>query len=141
MACALTAIGVMTLVEGTTDPLWGLLTLPLWLVVAKMEGLYDADHPKIWHLTVDEAPAIFHWITLSVAGTLFFIRALPDETLTVESAVAVRDRARRRVRAAGRGTLDLAPAGPARGRWCLAAARWPTRWRASWPSSRAITCR
>ncbi len=54
-----------------------------------MEGLYDADHPKIWHLTVDEAPAIFHWITLSVAGTLFFIRALPDETLTVESAVAL----------------------------------------------------
>ena len=79
----------MTLVEGTTDPLWGLITLPLWLVVAKMEGLYDADHPKIWHLTVDEAPAIFHWVTLSVAGTLFFIRALPDETLTVESAVAL----------------------------------------------------
>ena len=89
VARALTAIGVMTLVEGTTDPLWGLLTLPLWLVVAKMEGLYDADHPKIWHLTVDEAPAIFHWITLSVAGTLFFIRALPDETLTVESAIAL----------------------------------------------------
>ena len=79
----------MTLIEGTTDPLWGLITLPLWLVVAKMEGLYDADHPKIWHLTVDEAPAIFHWVTLSVAGTLFFIRALPDETLTVESAVAL----------------------------------------------------
>ena len=79
----------MTLVEGTTDPLWGLITLPLWLVVAKMEGLYDADHPKIWHLTVDEAPAIFHWVTLSVAGTLFFIRALPDETLTVESAIAL----------------------------------------------------
>ena len=79
----------MTFIEGTTDPLWGLITLPLWLVVAKMEGLYDADHPKIWHLTVDEAPAIFHWVTLSVAGTLFFIRALPDETLTVESAVAL----------------------------------------------------
>ncbi len=79
----------MTLVERTTDPLWGLVTLPLWLVVAKMEGLYDADHPKIWHLTVDEAQPIFHWVTLSVAGTLFFIRALPDETLTVESAVAL----------------------------------------------------
>ena len=76
----------MTLVEGTLDPLWALTTLPLWLVVAKLEGLYDADHPKIWHLTSDEAPAIFHWITLSVAGTLFLIRALPDVTLTVWSA-------------------------------------------------------
>jgi exopolysaccharide biosynthesis polyprenyl glycosylphosphotransferase len=86
LCCFLLSVGAMTLVEGTTDPLWALTVLPLWLGVAKLEGLYDADHPKIWHLTSDEAPAIFHWITLSVAGTLFFIRALPDETVTVESA-------------------------------------------------------
>jgi exopolysaccharide biosynthesis polyprenyl glycosylphosphotransferase len=78
----------MTAVEGTTDPLWVLPTLPGWIVLAKMEGLYDADHPRIWHLTTDEAPAIFHWITLSVAASLFFIRALPDETITVNSAIA-----------------------------------------------------
>jgi exopolysaccharide biosynthesis polyprenyl glycosylphosphotransferase len=87
--CVLTAIGVMTVVEGTTDPLWALITLPFWTVLAKVEGLYDADHPRIWHRTSDEAPAIFHWVTLSVAGTLFFIRALPDETLTVEAAGAM----------------------------------------------------
>jgi len=79
----------MTLVEGTNDPLWVLPTLPLWIVVAKMEGLYDADHPRIWHLTTDEAPAIFHWITLSVAGSLLFIRALPDETVTLDAALAL----------------------------------------------------
>ena len=79
----------MTLVEGTTDPLWALVTLPFWIVLAKVEGLYDADHPKIWHRTTDEALAIFHWVTLSVAGTLFFIRALPDETVTVEAAAAM----------------------------------------------------
>jgi exopolysaccharide biosynthesis polyprenyl glycosylphosphotransferase len=81
-------VGIMTAVEGTTDPLWVLPTLPGWVVLAKVEGLYDADHPRIWHLTTDEAPAIFHWITLSVAGSLFFIRALPDETITVNSALA-----------------------------------------------------
>ena len=79
----------MTVVEGTTDPLWGLTVLPLWLLVAKLEGLYDTDHPKIWHLTSDEAAAIFHWITLSVAATLFLLRALPDVTITVESAFAL----------------------------------------------------
>jgi exopolysaccharide biosynthesis polyprenyl glycosylphosphotransferase len=89
LLCVLTAVGVMTLVEGTTDPLWALVTLPGWLVLAKVEGLYDGDHPKIWHRTTDEAAAIFHWITLSAAGTLFFIRALPDETLTVEAAGAM----------------------------------------------------
>ncbi|MBA3261999.1 MAG: sugar transferase [Thermoleophilaceae bacterium] len=79
----------MTAVEGTTDPLWVLPTLPLWVLVAKMEGLYDADHPRIWHLTTDEAPAIFHWITLSVAGSLLFIRALPDETIRLDSALTL----------------------------------------------------
>ena len=79
----------MTLVEGSTGPLWALATLPLWVVIAKLEGLYDADHPKIWHLTADEVPAVFHWVTLSVAGTLFLIRALPDVTLTVYSATTL----------------------------------------------------
>ena len=79
----------MTLVEGTSDPLWVLPTLPLWVLVAKFEGLYDADHPRIWHLTTDEVPALFHWVTLSVAGSLFFIRALPNETVTLKSALAL----------------------------------------------------
>ena len=77
------------LVEGTRDPLWGLATLPIWLAVAKIEGLYDADQPKIWHRTADEASALLHWIVLSVAATLFFIRALPDQTLTMEAAIAL----------------------------------------------------
>jgi exopolysaccharide biosynthesis polyprenyl glycosylphosphotransferase len=85
----LLAVGAMTLVEGTTDPLWVLPTMPLWIVIAKFEGLYDADHPRIWHLTTDEVPAVFHWVTLSVAGSLFFIRALPDETVTLKSALAL----------------------------------------------------
>ena len=89
LLCVLTAVGVMTLVEGTTDPLWSLFTLPGWMVLAKIEGLYDADHPKIWHRTTDEAAAIFHWVTLSAAGTLFFMRALPEETVTVEAAGAM----------------------------------------------------
>jgi exopolysaccharide biosynthesis polyprenyl glycosylphosphotransferase len=85
----LIGVGVMTLVEGTFDPLWVLPTLPLWIVIAKFEGLYDADHPRIWHLTTDEVPAIFHWVTLSVAASLFFIRALPNVTVTLESALAL----------------------------------------------------
>jgi exopolysaccharide biosynthesis polyprenyl glycosylphosphotransferase len=82
----LISAGAATLVEGTTDPVTALVALPAWLLVAKLEGLYDTDHPKIWHLTSDEASAIFHWITLSVAGTLLFIRGLPDVTIRLESA-------------------------------------------------------
>jgi exopolysaccharide biosynthesis polyprenyl glycosylphosphotransferase len=87
--CFLTAVGATTLVEGTSDPLWALLAYPLWIFLAKVEGLYDADHPKIWHLTTDEAPALFHWATLSAAGTLFYIRALETQTITLESAATM----------------------------------------------------
>jgi exopolysaccharide biosynthesis polyprenyl glycosylphosphotransferase len=87
--CAMLSIAAMTVVEGTSDPLWGFAVLPLWAFLAKFEGLYDTDHPKIWHLTSDEARAIFHWVTLSAAGTLFFLRALPDETVRVESAAVL----------------------------------------------------
>jgi exopolysaccharide biosynthesis polyprenyl glycosylphosphotransferase len=86
MLCALFAIGAMTVAEGNTGPLWALAALPLWVFLAKLEGLYDNDHPRIWHLTSDEARAIFHWVTLSAVGTLFFIRLLPDVTITVSSA-------------------------------------------------------
>src|SRR6185295_16154756 len=47
------------------------------------------DDPKIWHLTSDEASAIYHWVTLSAAATLLFIRGLPDETIRLESAVTL----------------------------------------------------
>jgi exopolysaccharide biosynthesis polyprenyl glycosylphosphotransferase len=85
----LIAVGVTTLVEGTTDPLWLLATLPLWIVIAKFEGLYDADHPRIWHLTTDEVPGIFHWVTLSVAAGLVLMRALPDQTIRLDSSAAL----------------------------------------------------
>jgi exopolysaccharide biosynthesis polyprenyl glycosylphosphotransferase len=83
------AVGAMTLAEGTLDPLWVLTILPLPIVIAKLEGLYDADHPRIWHLTTDEVPGIFHWVTLSVAAGLVLMRALPDATVRLESAAAM----------------------------------------------------
>ena len=38
--------------------IWLLAFLPVWILVAKLAGLYDADHRALRHLTVDEAPAI-----------------------------------------------------------------------------------
>jgi exopolysaccharide biosynthesis polyprenyl glycosylphosphotransferase len=41
--------------------IWILAFLPVWVLVAKLAGLYDHDHRAMRHLTVDEAPAIFAW--------------------------------------------------------------------------------
>ncbi|HEU0024007.1 MAG TPA: sugar transferase, partial [Thermoleophilaceae bacterium] len=62
--------------EGDNLVLWTIPLLPLWLLLAKVEGLYDRDQPKIWYLTIDEAPALVHWITVSVAATSLIMAAV-----------------------------------------------------------------
>jgi lipopolysaccharide/colanic/teichoic acid biosynthesis glycosyltransferase len=51
---------------------WLVAFLPVWILVAKLAGLYDADHRSLRHLTVDEAPAIAAWgvIGATLAGLL-----------------------------------------------------------------------
>ena len=72
------AIAVAGVVEGHNFLLWVLPLLPIWLLLAKVEGLYDRDQPKIWYLTIDEAPALVHWVTVSVATTSLFMAAVLD---------------------------------------------------------------
>jgi exopolysaccharide biosynthesis polyprenyl glycosylphosphotransferase len=52
--------------------IWILAFLPVWILLAKLAGLYDADHRSMRHLTVDEAPAIVAWglVGAVVAGLL-----------------------------------------------------------------------
>jgi exopolysaccharide biosynthesis polyprenyl glycosylphosphotransferase len=42
-------------------------TWPIWLLIANVTGLYNADHRELRHLTVDELPALIAWVTLSSA--------------------------------------------------------------------------
>jgi exopolysaccharide biosynthesis polyprenyl glycosylphosphotransferase len=47
------------------------LTLPVWVVVAKLHGLYERDEERADHSTVDEVVGVFHLVTI---GTwLFFV--------------------------------------------------------------------
>ena len=43
-------------------------TLPAWILVAKLYGLYDNDHERTNHSTADEITSTFHLITTGVAG-------------------------------------------------------------------------
>lgn len=40
------------------------LTLPIWIVVAKLYGLYDHDEERADHSTADELVAVFHLVTV-----------------------------------------------------------------------------
>ena len=41
-----------------------LLTLPLWIVIAKLYGLYDHDEERTDHSTVDDFVSVFHLVTV-----------------------------------------------------------------------------
>jgi lipopolysaccharide/colanic/teichoic acid biosynthesis glycosyltransferase len=57
--------------------IWALAFLPVWVLVAKLAGLYDADHRAVRHLTVDEAPAIMAWAVISAAVVALLVQLTP----------------------------------------------------------------
>ena len=64
------ALCVATAATSTTDVatlFWAVLFSPVWILVFKLHGLYDNDHRRIRHSTLDELPAL---ISASVLGTL-----------------------------------------------------------------------
>ena len=76
-------------VDGEVAAVWVAATAPLWLVFAKLRGLYDCDHVRIRHLTTDEVSGLLHWVVLCAAGTTLIVVALPEPTLTVPGALAM----------------------------------------------------
>lgn len=56
-----------------TETLLFLATLPGWIVVGKLYGLYDRDEVRTDHSTADDIPGVFHMVT--VGAWLFFAGA------------------------------------------------------------------
>jgi exopolysaccharide biosynthesis polyprenyl glycosylphosphotransferase len=56
---------------------WGVASLPLWVVVFKAYGLYDRDTKRISHGTVDDLPWIFHAVLLGSLLLLGLFRLTP----------------------------------------------------------------
>ena len=83
---AVTAASASTVV-GTL--FWALLFSPVWVLVVKLHGLYDKDHRRIRHSTLDELPSL---ISASVVGMLVLdglIALSPAGPLSPASAIAV----------------------------------------------------
>jgi exopolysaccharide biosynthesis polyprenyl glycosylphosphotransferase len=51
---------------GGADEYLILLCLPLWIVLAKLYGLYDRDEERTAHSTVDDSVGVFHLVTVGV---------------------------------------------------------------------------
>ena len=86
------ALCVATAATSTTDVatlFWAVLFSPAWILVLKLHGLYDNDHRRIRHSTLDELPAL---VSASVLGTLALDGLLalsPVGPLSPSSAIVV----------------------------------------------------
>jgi exopolysaccharide biosynthesis polyprenyl glycosylphosphotransferase len=69
--CLAAAMIVTTALAGGTSGhswgeycLFGLITLPAWVVLFKLYGLYERDAKRLSHSTLDDLPSLFHCLLL-----------------------------------------------------------------------------
>jgi lipopolysaccharide/colanic/teichoic acid biosynthesis glycosyltransferase len=91
--CGAVALGI-ALALPPERGIWLLACLPVWILVAKLGGLYDADHRALRHLTVDEAPAIVAWgvigaVAASLLGGLTPAGSLETGELALLAAITI----------------------------------------------------
>ncbi len=67
MIFALCTATVATSNANVATLFWAVLFSPVWVLVVKLHGLYDHDHRRIRHSTLDELPAL---VSASALGTL-----------------------------------------------------------------------
>ena len=91
--CALAAaLCLATAATSTTDIatlFWAVMFSPVWILILKLHGLYDNDHRRIRHSTLDELPSL---VSASALGTLALDGLLalsPAGPLSPESAILV----------------------------------------------------
>jgi exopolysaccharide biosynthesis polyprenyl glycosylphosphotransferase len=86
------ALAVATAATSSADVatlFWAVLFSPVWILVVKVHGLYDHDHRRIRHSTLDELPAL---VSASALGTLALdglLALTPAGALTSGTAVMV----------------------------------------------------
>jgi exopolysaccharide biosynthesis polyprenyl glycosylphosphotransferase len=88
----LAALCVATAVTQTTDVaklFWAILFSPAWILVLKLHGLYDNDHRRIRHSTLDELPSLVSACALGTIAVDGLLALSPVGPLSAKSAIIV----------------------------------------------------
>ena len=86
----ITAAGFAVVISTSIVELpWALAPLPLWILFAKLLGLYDRDHRSIRHLTFDELPAIVAWAVVGTAALALLLPLTPADPLSTGAYLMV----------------------------------------------------
>ena len=90
LACAVAVVIVAVLGDASVRAvLCAAVIAPVWAVIAKAEGLYDFDHTRIRHLTIDEVAPLFHAATASTAVVALLFAVVPGTGLPPHVPVLV----------------------------------------------------
>jgi exopolysaccharide biosynthesis polyprenyl glycosylphosphotransferase len=66
---------------------WGLVTLPAWILIFKIYGLYDLDTKRVSHSTADDLPRLFHSLIVGTFGLWLLFRYAPIKPLSLTQAL------------------------------------------------------
>ena len=67
--------------------LWSAALLPMWILLAKLMGLYDNDHRALRHLTADEFGQLFTWAVRGTVIACLVLYLAPSASITVAKAL------------------------------------------------------
>lgn len=87
IAAAAVVVGVGG--SGAGAALLLVLFAPVWIVTAKLAGLYDRDHRTLRHLTVDELPWLVMWTLSSTALLTLLLVPFPALDLSADDRLLV----------------------------------------------------
>jgi exopolysaccharide biosynthesis polyprenyl glycosylphosphotransferase len=73
--------------DGWHLALWSAALLPIWILLAKLVGLYDNDHRALRHLTADEFGQLFTWTVRGTVIACLILYWLPQSSITVTKAL------------------------------------------------------
>ncbi|MBK5218428.1 MAG: sugar transferase [Thermoleophilia bacterium] len=86
------ALCIATAATSTTDVgtlFWAVLLSPVWILVMKLHGLYDNDHRRIRHSTLDELASLLSACTIGTLALDGLLAFSPAGPLAPASAILV----------------------------------------------------
>jgi exopolysaccharide biosynthesis polyprenyl glycosylphosphotransferase len=87
-AALLAGLSLVIVTEsGSAQFVWSLALLPLWIVLAKVLGLYDRDTRALRHMTVQEVPMLVLWALLGTTLLSLFLDVAPAGRPDASSAI------------------------------------------------------
>lgn len=89
LAVAAAAVLVGIWGSGPAAALLMVLSAPIWIVTAKLAGLYDRDNRTLRHLTVDELPWLLVWALSSTALLTLLLAPFPALDLSADDRLLV----------------------------------------------------